>query len=384
MHVGLFLCWPYIVRPPTPFLLPDLTYRKGNYDSSSGVHLWPHQLRTLRHQLHHDRVNRQPRRGSTELLGGPFCHRADQSSQDPICSPNTQHRLRILSDLSNQLRILAYDSVGRFLFATNLTPGYNKHMRYTTQLHTTPSRHPHKRHVLQYHRTSSIISILAFGVVGSILIIFTRQMNLDANALLVGFGASFIRVTIAYILSLIIAVILALLITANTKVEAVLLPIFDVLQSFPSFALFPILVAALAKAPEAVIISVLTISIIWPILFTIIGAMKNRRQDLEEAATIYGATGWKRLRYFTMPSLYPSIITGSIVGWGEGWEFIIGAELLVSVNYGIGHYLGILGESKENGLLALGIFILMVFLFILNKFIWLPLLHSATQYQSDS
>lgn len=255
-------------------------------------------------------------------------------------------------------------------------------MRYSTQLHTSP-HHARKRHVLQYGWVSTVIGLVLFGLAGIALTLVASNAKLNLNSLFVGFGLSFIRVTVAYVIALILSIILALLITANQKVESVLLPFFDVLQSFPSFALFPILVQALANQPEAIIILVLVITIIWPILFTIIGAMKNRREDLEEAATVFGAVGARRLVAFTMPSLLPSIVTGSIVGWGEGWEFIIGAELLVSVHAGIGHYLGQLGSSHQNGLLAIGIVVLMFLLFIINKLIWLPLLKEVTRYQSE-
>lgn len=256
-------------------------------------------------------------------------------------------------------------------------------MRYSTQLHTSP-HHARKRHILQYGWLTTIVGLLMFGVAGIILTLIASNANLNLNSLFGGFIVSLMRVSVAYVIALVLAILLALIITANARLEAILLPVFDVLQSFPSFALFPVLVQALKNQPEIIIIIVLVITIIWPILFTIIGAMKNRREDLEEAATVFGAVGAKRLSAFTMPSLLPSIVTGSIVGWGEGWEFIIGAELLVSVNVGIGHYLGDLGASHQNSLLAIGVVLLMFLLFIINKILWLPLLKEVTRYQSES
>jgi ABC-type nitrate/sulfonate/bicarbonate transport system permease component len=207
--------------------------------------------------------------------------------------------------------------------------------------------------------------------------------KLDKTALFLGFFASLSRITIAYLIALVISLVLALLITTKEKVENIFLPIFDVLQSFPSFALFPALIVAL-RSSEVIIISVLVITIIWPIMFSIISGIKNRREDLEEAATIFGAKGLKRIIHFTLPELAPSIVTGSIVGWGEGWEFIVGAELLVKTNIGIGNYLGFLGTTRQNTLLAFGILILLFLLFILNKLLWLPLLTKTTKYQSES
>ena len=261
---------------------------------------------------------------------------------------------------------------------------YNNYMRYTTQLHAYPGKYPNKRHALQLRWLSTTIGFLILGLVGAFVIVASSHTDVSLNLILQGFGVSLVRITISYIAAVVLAVILAIVITASPKIEALLLPIFDVLQSFPSFALFPILITALASAPELVIIIVLVVTIIWPILFTIIGSIKNRRIDLEEAASVYGATGLKRFQHFTVPSLWPSVVTGSIVGWGEGWEFIIGAELLVRANQGIGSYLGKLGAAQLNGALAIGIIVLMMLLFIINKILWLPLLRNATHYQSDN
>lgn len=252
-------------------------------------------------------------------------------------------------------------------------------MRYSASLRTSQ-----KGHILKSRFDSGLIVVLWFAVALLVILLFIGATNLSLPALVSGFLASLIRTTTAYCFALVLALILALIITLNQTVENLLLPVFDVLQSFPSFALFPILVRTLSGSPEIVIVSVLVIAMIWPILFSIIGGLKNRRVDLEEAATVFGATGPKRLWHFTLPTLRPAIVTGSIVGWGEGWDLIIGAELLVSVHYGIGHYLGQLSEAGQGTLLTVGIIFLMFVLFIVNKLVWLPLLHRATEYETES
>ncbi|HSX42409.1 MAG TPA: ABC transporter permease subunit [Candidatus Saccharimonadales bacterium] len=252
-------------------------------------------------------------------------------------------------------------------------------MRFAAGLHTS-----RRHHVLKTKRLGSLIAFVWLAAILLILVLLLRTSQLDYRQFLDGFAASLARTSVAYVVALIVGLILALSVTAQPIIETIFLPILDVLQSFPSFALFPVLIAGLAGHSETIILAVLALEMIWPILFSIVGAVKNRRQELEEAATIFGAVGTKRLWHFALPELWPAILTGSIVGWGEGWEFIIGAELLVRVHVGIGHYLGVLGENNQRNLLAFGIVGLMLLLFMINKLFWLPLLRQATAYQNDN
>lgn len=252
-------------------------------------------------------------------------------------------------------------------------------MRYSARLHIS-----RRDHILKHPHFGRLITLVGFLVILVGAIVFVNLTTLDASQLFGGFVISLARITVAYLVAVVIAITIAIAMTSHPVIEAIFLPLFDVLQSFPSFALFPVLVTALNRAPEVVIVSVLALEIIWPILFSMIGGIKNRRQDLEDAATMFGARGWRRTTQFSLPYLWPSIVTGSIVGWGEAWEFIIGAELLVHVNSGIGHYLGVLGDGGQTQLLSVGIVILMLLLFLINKFVWLNLLRTASQFQTES
>src|SRR5690349_13222391 len=133
----------------------------------------------------------------------------------------------------------------------------------------------------------TLVTIFAFG--------FTR---VNARDFLTGFVLSFIRVTIAYVISLVAAIILALITTKNKTVEDILLPILDVLQSFPSVAMLPLLITIFGKT-DTVVIAILFITMIWPILFTILTGIKSEGPELLEASHIFGASGYKKLRYVT-------------------------------------------------------------------------------------
>ena len=246
---------------------------------------------------------------------------------------------------------------------------YDKGMRYTHNIKTLRKR----KHVLTISLTFTVFLLLLILVLG-----FT---TLDAKQFFFGFGESLTRVSMAYIVAVFLAMILTIFVSASHKIEAVSLPILDVLQSFPSFALFPLFVVWFGKT-AIVTIFILIITMIWPILFTLLTAQKQIKQDVNEAAKIFGATGWKYFYYVLLPLLFPAIITGSIVSWGEAWEAIIAAEIIVGVP-GVGTYLAQAGTNNQTHILVIGILLLLLLLFILNKYIWLSLLNTSTKQQQE-
>lgn len=205
--------------------------------------------------------------------------------------------------------------------------------------------------------------------------------TLDLNQFFLGFIESLSRVVISYLIALVLSVLLAIFVSSSKKIESIGLPILDVLQSFPSFALFPLLIVWFGKT-SIVTIFILVISMLWPILFTLITAQKQIKEDILEAAKIYNAEGFKYLIYVLFPLMFPAIITGSIVAWGEAWETIIAAEIIVAVP-GVGSYLAVVGRAGQNHILIIGILILLLLLFLINKYIWLPLLNISTKYQGE-
>jgi NitT/TauT family transport system permease protein len=239
-------------------------------------------------------------------------------------------------------------------------------------------RYTHSFHVIRHKKHRLKISILITGVI--LLLIFVLGFTiLNAEQFFVGFLESLTRVTISYFIALVIAIILALFTTLDKKIENFFLPILDVLQSFPSFALFPLFVIWFGRT-SIVTIFILIITMIWPILFTILSGRKLIKDEQLEAAKIFGAKRIKYLRYVLLPLLFPSIITGSIVAWGEAWEAIIAAEIIVNIK-GVGTYLAQNGQNFNSSVLVVGILLLLGLLFILNKYIWLPLLNVSTKYQ---
>ena len=197
--------------------------------------------------------------------------------------------------------------------------------------------------------------------------------HINAGTFLKDLGISALRLIIAYAISLFVALAAALLLIEG-RLGAFFLPLFDVLQSFPSFALLPLIILWFGKS-DLTVITFLVVTIIWPLLFAIISSMKTVREDWEEAATVFGARGWKRLAYFSLPISYPGIVTGSIVSLGDGWDSVIGAEIIVGLQAaGLGNFFTQAGSTQ---LILFGVLAMLLFIFAINKILWLPLLEKS-------
>ncbi len=189
-------------------------------------------------------------------------------------------------------------------------------------------------------------------------------------------GLSLFRLVSAYIISLIVATLIAISIS-NNKIGDSLIPIFDLMQNLPSFALIPLFVLWLGYTNIMTIVFAAT-SILWPILFYMLRALKMENKDKEDAAKIFGATGFKKMLFFSLPVAFPAMVTGSIVGFSIGWEAIIGVEI-IGLSNGIGPFINNPANVGNKGLI-LGLSALLLVVFLINRLVWMPLLKKSQLY----
>ncbi len=186
------------------------------------------------------------------------------------------------------------------------------------------------------------------------------------------------RLVLAYGLAVVLGVGIALLVGWSPLADA-LFPFFDILQNIPSFALLPLFIYFFGFTGEMIILFAVS-SIIWPVLFAVLTAIRSAHADLNDAATIFGASGWRRIPYYLAPLSLPAILTGSIVGIAIGWEAVIGAEIIAGTS-GFGSFIKSAGASGISPASVAGVIGILLIVFVVNRLIWAPLLaESAKRY----
>lgn len=274
----------------------------------------------------------------------------------------------------------------------------------------TTAKHPyHLQHQLHYYNLASqknrLLALFISAATLTLVVVFFRSSfgfqipsgqsltQISVGDLLVSAGYTLLRLTLAYVISLILAIILALIATSHKTLESVLLPVLDVLQSVPALAFFPIAIVAFAKAggPEAGAIFVLVVGMMWAIVFNMIGAIHAIPVDIRYVAANYGATGWKFIPSVLLPASFPALVTGSLLAWGQAWNIIIVAEF---INFGtIRQILPGLGSTLDQAATSAGegnttlfiaaLLVLIVLVITLNKLIWHPLLNLSERFKFD-
>ena len=181
------------------------------------------------------------------------------------------------------------------------------------------------------------------------------------------------RLFFAFIISTVIAWVLVVVLIRG-KTEGPALAFFDVIQSLPTFTILPIAVHYLGQS-ETTIITFLVITIIWPIVFSIVSAIKQVDPSWQEAVAMSQIKGIDYVRYYLLPLTTPGIVTGAIIGLGDGWEALIATEIIMQVKTGLGAFFQ--GFSNSSFETLLGVVVFLSVIFTINKLVWLPLLEKS-------
>jgi NitT/TauT family transport system permease protein len=206
--------------------------------------------------------------------------------------------------------------------------------------------------------------------------------------------ATFFRIAIAYCLALIFAIPLAILVNVSPLMERLLLPLFDIAQSVPVLAFFPIIIVFFVRFGllDASAIFILFITMLWSIIFSLVGGIKVIPTDIKDAAHVFGIRGWNFVKKIILPATVPYLITGSLLAWAAGWNIVIVAEVLhtyipggnpVNDLFGIGSILVNASAKGENGVFVIAILTMVAVIALLNFFVWQKLLHYAERYKFE-
>jgi NitT/TauT family transport system permease protein len=191
--------------------------------------------------------------------------------------------------------------------------------------------------------------------------------------------ASLGRIVAAYLLTLAWTVPCALWASQSTPLARRLAAAAQVVGAIPATALFPLIVLLVIRLTGgmnlAAVLLILT-GMQWYVLFNLLAGVSQLPDDLKEAARAFGLSRWRSWRQVVLPSLVPSLVTGSMTAWGGGWNALILSEYFVyhGKTYEIAGLGSLLDEatyrSNDSLLFVLSLLTMVVTVIVLNRLVW--------------
>ena len=206
--------------------------------------------------------------------------------------------------------------------------------------------------------------------------------------------ATVARIGIAYALAVVIGIPLALLAVWNSYTEAIFLPIFDILESIPILAFFPVLIIIFINFNflNGAAVFILFLAMLWNLVFTLVGGLKIIPKDIIYAAEVFNIRGFSYFNKVLIPAIFPQLVTGSILAVAQGWNIIIVAEVLhvyipngtASQDlFGIGSILVSAAAHGQMNIFIFAVIAMVLVIAFVNFFVWQKLLKYAQKYRFE-
>jgi NitT/TauT family transport system permease protein len=226
---------------------------------------------------------------------------------------------------------------------------------------------------------------------------FTPSVEISRSLwALPGYAAySLLRITIAYILSLIFTLVYGYVAAYNPRAERFMIPLLDVLQSIPLLSFLPgVMLAMVALFPtrqlgvELGVILVIFTSQVWNMAFSFYASLKSLPKDMREAATIYQFSWWQRFIQLELPFSAIGLVWNSMMSVAGGWFALMACEMFVLGSHdfrlpGLGSYLQTAASAGDTSSILWGIATMIGVIVLLDQFIWRPVIAWAEKFKVE-
>lgn len=208
--------------------------------------------------------------------------------------------------------------------------------------------------------------------------------SLSAGDIISCFGQALItmvRVIVLIALASLLWVPLGVMIGLRPRLAERVQPLAQFLAAFPANVLFPFVVIFILRfglLPDIWLSPLMILGTQWYILFNVIAGASAIPNDLREVAGMFGVKGWQWWRQVALPGIFPYYVTGALTASGGSWNASIVAEIVTWGSHhveahGLGAYIAKATTAGNYPQVALGIFVMSLFVLGFNRLVWRPL-----------
>ncbi len=208
-------------------------------------------------------------------------------------------------------------------------------------------------------------------------------------------GYSLLRITIAYVLSLIFTLVYGYVAAYNPRAERFMIPLLDVLQSIPVLSFLPgVMLAMVALFPgrqlglEMGAILLIFTGQVWNMAFSFYASLKSIPREMREAAAVYRFSWWQRFMQMELPFSAIGLVWNSMMSVAGGWFALMVCEMFVLGTRdfrlpGLGSYLQTAASEGDTVSILWGVATMVLVIVLLDQFIWRPVIAWAEKFKVE-
>lgn len=211
------------------------------------------------------------------------------------------------------------------------------------------------------------------------------HISLDPANLPYYAGRTTLRMFIALGFSTVFTLVYGYLAAHNRRLEQVLVPLLDILQSVPVLGFLSVTISGfIALFPgsllglEAASIFAIFTSQAWNMTFSFYESLRTIPKDLREVSTIYKLSPWLYFRKIELPWSMIGLIWNAMMSFGGGWFFVAASEAISVLNQsytlpGIGSYVTAAIEAQDMRALFFAILTMAFIIILVDQLFWRPI-----------
>lgn len=183
-------------------------------------------------------------------------------------------------------------------------------------------------------------------------------------------AASLLRIALANLAAMVIAVPLGFAMGLSRSFEEVMDGLVNLLRPIPPLAWIPLSILWFGLG-EGSVVFITGISAFFALLLNTIAGVRGVERSLLRAAQSLGAGKWTLILGVVLPASLPSMFTGLRIALGVSWMSIVAAELIASSD-GLGYMINYYRELLRSDLIVVGMLVIGVIGFAMDRgLVWL-------------
>jgi NitT/TauT family transport system permease protein len=192
------------------------------------------------------------------------------------------------------------------------------------------------------------------------------------NSLAIGIGTTLWRLAAGFAISIAVGGVVGLAMVKFQGFGKTMGSFAVGLLTFPSIAWVPFSILLIGFNDFGILFVVIMASV-FSVMISTYSAVRNVPPIYIRASKNMGAHGFALFRHVMIPAATPSLIMGIRQAWSFAWHALIGAEMLITTLYGLGHVLAIGREFNDMSQIIAVMITIFVIGLLFDKIIFLRL-----------